>query len=238
MNIEINNVSERQPLSLPDPQGNGLRGMPASTFENKNYCSESPCGANTTLSVVSRPQGATPSNAQCGEQCGDPLDELMTAWQQHSDRIEQIAGQHDLSHIKLAPRLLVLSSRRRRILSSLAMALVCLAVIVGMVILRQHYISDIFDQLFFAFLALLLFVTLIHSLRQIFLLRRQPFSFHLSPLTFHLSPYSRAAVFASIVVMFLFLAVPVQNGRAMSHGSPSHRSAALTSVSFVLSHIQ
>lgn len=238
MNIEINNVSERQPLSLPDPQGNGLRGMPASTFENKKYCSESPCGANTTLSVVSRPQEATPSNAQCGEQCGDPLDELMTAWQQHSDRIEQIAGQHDLSHIKLAPRLLVLSSRRRRILSSLAMALVCLASIVGMVILRQHYISDIFEQLFFAFLALLLFVTLIHSLRQIFLLRRQPLTFHLSPITLHLSPYSRAAVFASIVVMFLFLAVPVQNGRAMSHGSPSHRNAALTSVSFVLSHIQ
>ena len=223
MNQKVNNVSERQPLSLPDPQGNGLRGMPASTFENKKYCSESPCGANTILSEA---------------QCGDPLDELMTAWQQHSDRIEQIAGQHDLSHIKLAPRLLVLSSRRRRILSSLAMALVCLASIVGMVILRQHYISDIFEQLFFAFLALLMVVTLIHSLRQIFLLRRQPFSFHLSPLTFHLSPYSRAAVFAAVVVMFLFLAVPVQNGRAMSHGSPSHRSAALTSVSFVLSHIQ
>ena len=168
----------------------------------------------------------------------DSLQELMTAWQQHSDRIEQIAGQHDLSHIKLAPRLLVLSSRRRRILSSLAMVLVCLAAIVGMVILRQHYISDIFEQLFFAFLALLLFVTLIHSLRQIFLLRRQPLTFHLSPITFHLSPYSRAVVFAAVVVMFLFLAVPVQNGRAMSHGSPSHRSAALTSVSFVLSHIQ
>lgn len=161
----------------------------------------------------------------------DSLQELMTAWQQHSDRIEQIAGQHDLSHIKLAPRLLVLSSRRRWILSSLAMALVCLAAIVGMVILRQHYISDIFDQLFFAFLALLMVVTLIQCLRQIFLLRRQP-------LTFHLSPYSRAAVFAAVVVMFLFLAIPVQNGRAMSHGSPSHRSAALTSVSFVLSHIQ
>ncbi|MBP5326781.1 MAG: hypothetical protein J6Y98_02550, partial [Bacteroidales bacterium] len=77
----------------------------------------------------------------------DFMQELMTAWQQHSDRIEQIAGQHDLSHIKLAPRLFVLSSRRRRILSSLAMALVCLASIVGMVILRQHYISDIFEQL-------------------------------------------------------------------------------------------
>ena len=200
MNIEINNVSERQPLNLPDPQGNGLR----------------PCGANTILSEA---------------QCGDPLDELMTAWQQHSDRIEQIAGQHDLSHIKLAPRLLVLSSRRRRILSSLAMALVCLAAIVGMVILRQHYISDIFDQLFFAFLALLLVVTLIQSLRQIFSCR---------PSRRHATPFSvyRAAVFATVVVMFLFLAVPVQNGRAMSHGSPSHRSAALTSVSSVLSHIQ
>ena len=184
-------------------------------------------------------------------QYGDPLDELMTAWQQHSDRIEQIAGQHDLSHIKLAPRLLVLSSRRRRILSSLAMALVCLASIVGMVILRQHYISDIFEQLFFAFLALLLFVTLIQSLRQIFscpfsVLRfpfsvlRFPLSVFRSPLSVLRSPFSvyRAAVFASVVVMFLFLAIPVQNGRAMSHGSPSHRSAALTSVSFVLSHIQ
>lgn len=184
--------------------------------------------------AVSQSQGYTPANAQCD----DPLQELMDAWQQHSDRIEQIAGQHDLSHIKLAPRLLVLSSRRRRILSSLAMALVCFAAIVGMAILRQHYISDIFEQLFFALLALLMVVALIQSLRQIFLLRRQPLTFHLSPFTYHLSPYSRAAVFASIVVMFLFLAVPVQNGRAMSHGSPSHRSAALTSVSYVLSHIQ
>ena len=167
------------------------------------------------------------------------LDELMDAWQRHSDRIEQIAGRHDLSHIKLAPRLLVLSSRRRRFLSSLAMALVCLATIVGMVILRQHYISDIFDQLFFAFLALLLVVTLIQSLRQIFLLRRQPFlNFQFSILNSQFSILSRAAVFASVVVMFLFLAIPVQNGRAMSHGSPSHRSAALTSVSSVLSHIQ
>ena len=167
------------------------------------------------------------------------LDELMDAWQQHSDRIEQIAGQHDLSHIKLAPRLLVLSSRRRRVLSSLAMALVCLASIVGMVILRQHYISDIFEQLFFALLALLMVVALIQSLRQIILLRRRPqLNFQLSTFNFQLSTFSRAAVFAAVVVMFLFLAIPVQNGRAMSHGSPSHRSAALTSVSIVLSHIQ
>ena len=160
MNQKINNTSERLPLN------------------------------NTTLGVVSRPQGAPPSKAQCG----DPLDELMTAWQQHSDRIEQIAGQHDLSHIKLAPRLLVLSSRRRRFLSSLAMALVCLAAIVGMVILRQHYISDIFDQLFFAFLALLMVVTLIRCFRQIFLLRRQPLTFHLSPFTFHLIPVPRSSL--------------------------------------------
>ncbi len=166
------------------------------------------------------------------------MQELMTAWQQHSDRIEQIAGQHDLSHIKLAPRLLVLSSRRRQVLSSLAMALVSLAVIVGMVILSQHYISDIFDQLFFAFLALLMVVTLIQSLRQLFLLRQQPLSIQNSKFKIQNLSYSRAAVFAAVVVMFLFLAVPVQNGRAMSHGSPSHRSAALTSVSIVLSHIQ
>ncbi len=168
----------------------------------------------------------------------DSLQELMTAWQQHSDRIEQIAGQHDLSHIKLVPRLFVLSSRRRRILSSLAMALVCLTVIVGMVILRQHYISDIFDQFFFAFLALLMVVTLIQSLRQIFLLRQQPqLNFQFSIFNSQFSPYSRAAVFASVVVMFLFFAVPIPNDRSMSQASLSHRSAAITNVSFVLSNI-
>jgi len=184
--------------------------------------------------AVSQSQGAMSSNAQCD----DPLQELMDAWQQHSNRIEQIAGQHDLSHIKLAPRLFVFSSRRRSALSSLATLLVCLTVIVGMVILRQHYISDIFDQFFFAFLALLMVVTLIQSLRQIFLLRQQPqLNFQFSILNSQFSPYSRAAVFASVVVMFLFLAVPIPNGRSMSQASLSHRSAAITNVSFVLSHI-
>ena len=184
--------------------------------------------------AVSQSQGAMSSNAQCD----DPLQELMDAWQQHSNRIEQIAGQHDLSHIKLAPRLFVFSSRRRSALSSLATLLVCLTVIVGMVILRQHYISDIFDQLFFAFLALLMVVTLIQSLRQIFLLRQQPqLNFQFSILNSQFSPYSRAAVFASVVVMFLFIAVPIPNGRSMSQTSLSHRSAAITNVSFVLSHI-
>ncbi len=184
--------------------------------------------------AVSQSQGAMSSNAQCD----DPLQELMDAWQQHSNRIEQIAGQHDLSHIKLAPRLFVFSSRRRSALSSLATLLVCLTVIVGMVILRQHYISDIFDQFFFAFLALLMVVTLIQSLRQIFLLRQQPqLNFQFSILNSQFSPYSRAAVFASVVVMFLFIAVPIPNGRSMSQASLSHRSAAITNVSFVLSHI-
>ena len=184
--------------------------------------------------AVSQSQGAMSSNAQCD----DPLQELMDAWQQHSNRIEQIAGQHDLSHIKLAPRLFVFSSRRRSALSSLATLLVCLTVIVGMVILRQHYISDIFDQFFFAFLALLMVVTLIQSLRQIFLLRQQPqLNFQFSNINSQFSLYSRAAVFASVVVMFLFIAVPIPNGRSMSQTSLSHRSAAITNVSFVLSHI-
>ena len=192
----------------------------------------------------------------------DSLQELMAAWQQHSDRIGQIAERHDLSHIKLVPRLFVLSSRRRQALSSLAMALVSLAAIVGMVVFRRHYISDIFDQLFFAFLALLLLVALIHSLRQIYYIykstglahsspklgREMPVAFRAEPcvkegqrsvsLNSQFSTLSRAAVFASVVVMFLFLAVPVQNGRAMSYGTPSHRSAALASVAFTLSHIQ
>jgi hypothetical protein len=189
-----------------------------------------------STNAVSQSQGSTPANAQCD----DPLQELMTAWQQHSNRIEQIAGQHDLSHIKLAPRLFVFSSRRRSALSSLATLLVCLTVIVGMVILRQHYISDTFDLYFFLFVVLTLVLTAAQNISHTFLLRRlhpPRIHFHkpVSPLRYSLP---RAAVFASIVVMFLFLAVPVQNGRAMSHGSPSHRSAALTSVSFVLSHIQ
>ena len=184
------------------------------------------------------PEGQQFKNAiQSEPQNDDMLQELMSVWQQHGERIEQTARQHDLSQIRLVLRLLVFSSRRRSVLSTLAMAIVCLAAIVGMVILHRHFISDIFDQLFFAFLGLLLVVVITQCLRQIFLLRRQPLS--IQPPAFNMLHLSciRAAVFASVVVMFLFLAVPVQNGRAMSLGSPSHRSAALTSVSFVLSHI-
>lgn len=186
--------------------------------------------------AVSQSQRSTPANAQCD----DPLQELMDAWQQHSNRIEQIAGQHDLSHIKLAPRLFVFSSRRRSALSSLATLLVCLTVIVGMVILRQHYISDTFDLYFFLFVVLTLVLTAAQNISHTFLLRRLPptprihFHKHVSPLRYS---FPRAAVFASVVVMFLFLAVPIQNGRSMSQASLSHRSAAITNVSFVLSHI-
>lgn len=184
--------------------------------------------------AVSQSQGAMSSNAQCD----DPLQELMDAWQQHSNRIEQIAGQHDLSHIKLAPRLFVFSSRRRSAISSLATLLVCLTVIVGMVILRQHYISDTFDLYFFLFVDLTLVLTAAQNISHTFLLRRLPPRIHfhkpVSPLRYSLP---RAAVFASVVVMFLFLAVPIQNGRSMSQASLSHRSAAITNVSFVLSQI-
>ena len=135
------------------------------------------------------------SEAQCGEQCGDPLEELMIAWQQHSDRIDQIAGQHDLSHIRLAPRLFVLSSRRRRVLSSLAMALVCLAAIAGMVMLRRHLISDILEQLFLVFLALLVVVALFHSLLQLFPPHRQPqLNFQFSILNSQLSPVPQSSL--------------------------------------------
>ena len=185
--------------------------------------------------AVSQSQGYTPANAQCD----DPLQELMDAWQQHSNRIEQIAGQHDLSHIKLAPRLFVFSSRRRSALSSLATLLVCLTVIVGMVILRQHYISDTFDLYFFLFVVLTLVLTAVQNISHTFLLRRLPpprIHFH-KPVSALRYSLPRAAVFASVVVMFLFLAVPIQNGRSMSQASLSHRSAAITNVSFVLSHI-
>lgn len=182
------------------------------------------------------PEGQQFKNAiQSEPQNDDMLQELMSVWQQHGERIEQIARQHDLSQIRLVPRLLVFSSRRRSALSTLAMAIVCLA---AMVILHRHFISDIFDQLFFAFLGLLLVVAITQCLRQIFLLRPQPLS--IQPPAFNILHLSctRAAVFASVVVMFLFLAVPVQNGRSMSQASLSHRSAVITNVSFVLSHIQ
>lgn len=185
------------------------------------------------------PKGQQFKNAiQSEPQNDDMLQELMSVWQQHGERIELIARQHDLSQIRLVPRLLVFSSRRRSALSTLAMAIVCLAAIVGMVILHRHFISDIFDQLFFAFLGLLLVVAITQFLRQIFLLRPQPLS--IQPPAFNMLHMSctRAAVFASVVVMFLFLEVPVQNGRSMSQASLSHRSASITNVSFVLSHIQ
>lgn len=108
-------------------------------------------------STEPRPNGAIPNQAQRGvSQDDDILDELMAVWQQHSERLEQIARHHDLSQIRLAPRALVFSSRRRSAFASMAVALASLAVIAGMVILRRQFVSDTFDLLFFLFLVLIL----------------------------------------------------------------------------------
>ena len=185
-------------------------------------------------STEPRPNGAIPNQAQRGvSQDDDILDELMVVWQQHSERLEQIARHHDLSQIRLAPRALVFSSRRRSAFASMAVAIASLAVIAGMVILRRQFVSDTFDLLFFLFLVLMLVLVSFRNLRQLRLLRH-PVNFR--PSTFGLQ-LSRAAVFASVVVLLLFTALPVQNGRSMSHATLSQRSAAMANVSYVLSQI-
>lgn len=185
---------------------------------------------------------ATLGEAQCDEsQNEDILEDLMTVWQQHSEHIEQIARHHNLSQIRLAPRPLVFSSRRRSVFSFVAMTLVCLATIVCMVILRRHFISDTIDLLFFLLLCLTLAFTAAQHLSRAYSIRRQSLLLEphrykpASPLRYSIP---RAAVLASVVVFFLFIAVPVQSGRSMSYTSLSQRSAATTYVSFVLSHIK
>ncbi|MBP9991581.1 MAG: hypothetical protein KBT45_09195 [Bacteroidales bacterium] len=61
----------------------------------------------------------------------DPLAELIDVWQQHSQRIEQIAQNHDLSHIKPAPRLFVYSSRKRKRILRIASVTACLVLLAG-----------------------------------------------------------------------------------------------------------
>lgn len=67
----------------------------------------------------------------------DPLAELMDVWQQHSQRIEQIAQNHDLSHIKPAPRLFVYSSRRRKRILRITSITACLVLLAGWLIQHQ-----------------------------------------------------------------------------------------------------
>ena len=172
----------------------------------------------------------------------DILEELMTVWQQHSENIEQIAQHHDLTNIRLAPRPLVFSSRRRSVLSYLTVTLICIAAIAGMVILRRQYVYDTFDLVFFLLLCLALAFTAIQNLYRIYSVRRQ---YSPLPKTYFYKPTSplryaipRATVFSSVVVLFLFIVVPVQNGRSMSLTPLSQRSEAITNVSFVLSHIK
>lgn len=168
------------------------------------------------------------------------LNHLAATWQQHCQRIDLIAQRHDPERIHLAPRLLVFSSRRLSRLADMAMAAICIGAIVAIIVLRQQYILDIFDFLFFILLVAIFASTAVqslvraHSSRRLALLalpRPQP-SLLLR------RAVSRAAVFASVMVMILMLVIPIQNGRATSHASLAQRSATIANVNFVLSQMQ
>lgn len=186
------------------------------------------------------PHKAIRSGSQCDKQQNeDILEELMAVWQQHGERLEQIAQHHDLSQFSLAPSPKVASANRRSVFVAAAVTLVCIATIVGMVVLRRNLISDIFDLLFFLLLGIALVFTAIQNVLLICTIRRQ-FSTEayrcrsVSPLRYSIH---RAAVLASVVVLFLFIVIPVQNGRTMSHTSLSQRNAAVANVSHVLTQL-
>lgn len=162
----------------------------------------------------------------------DPFEEFMTVWEQHYERIDQMAKSHDVSQINLVPRISFFSPRRRKMLSSLAMAILCIATIVGMILLRKYYIVDTFDLVFFLFLTLILSLSTAQSVLQfINYFRIQAFK-HSNKQAFR-----SAAVCAAVVVMFIFLSFPVQSGRAMSPSSFSERGETLIQVTYTLSNL-
>ena len=172
----------------------------------------------------------------------DILEELTTIWQQHSESLEEIARHHDLTKLRLTPRPLVFSSRRRSVFSYLAVTFICVAAIAGIVILRRQYVYDTFDMIFFLLLSLALSFTAIQNIARAYSSLRQSsdstrINYHesVSPLRYSIP---RATVFATVVVLFLFIVVPLQNGRSMSLDTESQRSEAITNVSYVLSHIK
>lgn len=94
------------------------------------------------------------------------------------------------------------------------------------VILRRHFTSDIFDLLLFLFLCLALAFTAIQNFSRACSMWRQSLPSETSrhkPTSSLRYSIPRATVLASVVVLFLFMAVPVQNGRTMSHASLSQR---------------
>jgi len=162
----------------------------------------------------------------------DPLEELMTVWKQHYERIDQMAKSHALSQVNLVPRHSFFSPRWRKMLSGSAMTILSVVIIVGMVLLRKHYVVDIFDLIFFMLLALILFLSTVQGIMQfIKYFRLQAFK----PSNFH--AFRSAAVCAAAVVMFIFLYFPVQGGRATSLTSLSQRDETLIQVTNTLSNI-
>ncbi|MBO4752572.1 MAG: hypothetical protein J5526_07495 [Bacteroidales bacterium] len=169
----------------------------------------------------------------------DILEDMQAVWQQHSEHIDRISRQHDLSHINLPSQASLRSTRRRKVFVHVSIAAVCLAAIVAIVPLRRYYVSDIFDFLLILLLALTLLFAAVQGIVHAVRLFRPSQSFlrTFSPMSLRfLLP--RAAVVATFTVMLLFLVLPVPNGRAMSDATPSQRAATLNNVSLLLTQTQ
>lgn len=171
----------------------------------------------------------------------DILEEMKTVWQEHSKRIDQIAAQHDVSKIRLVPRVLVLSSRKQQVVTSVMTAVLCLSALAAMVILRRYYIVDIFDFILIVLLSLPLIIAVVHSVTQVVRLTLQSYPLEQRYLKNPVSlryTLSRTAVLASLSILLIFLIVPVPNGRAMSGATFAQRAAVVNNVTLVLTQMQ
>lgn len=160
------------------------------------------------------------------------LDALAALWQQESDRVDKIVREHPVSHAPFHRHARRLSQHRRLLMLSLAFALAGVAALVWLIVLYDRYVVDAMDLVAHIFIAIpLLFVIVGSLLTASFLFWRRIPATPMGVENLHI-PRLVAAV--AIVAVFLVVATPAYDGRAMSERGIQQRNMTMNMTTQIL----
>lgn len=156
---------------------------------------------------------------------GDPLDDLLEAWQMETERVGSVATEFPVADTALHAAHGHRSTYRSMVTSSLLAAAGCMAALVWLAVLAGRYVEDVYDLVPHLMAGGCLVYGAVASLRSAFMFTAGSLR------------TVRTTATIALTATLLIAATPAYNGRSMSPSGPGGRSMTIAKLEMTIDNI-
>ena len=156
---------------------------------------------------------------------GDPLDDLLGAWQMETERVGSVATEFPVADTALHAAHGHRSTYRGTVTSSVIGTAVCMAALVWLAVLAGRYVEDVYDLVPHLMAGCGLAYGAVTNLRTAIAFSTAGTGVH------------RIMATAALAATLLIAATPAYNGRSMSPSGPGGRSMTIAKLEMTIDNI-